>query len=114
MSLHDNRGAQSGDQTHRDSAGGDIITTNDPGPWLAFIRSYLHDADQQRTKRDDELAAELVAAQSALDRLSEQFDIYQHFVSNRLAVDAARASTTRLLAVAALVVAVVASGIALL
>lgn len=93
------------------AAGGSI---NDPGPWLEFFTRYLWELDQSRTRRDDELSHEIDAALTALRQLDERFDLYQHLVSSRLAADASRRRTDRLLAVAALVVAVIALGIAFL
>ena len=107
----DATGQQAGDQTFGNVAGGDI---NDPGPWLEFMRGYLHDLDQRRTRRDDELAHELKEARAAVEHLQAMFSAYQRFVSDRFAADATRRATDRLIAVAALLVAVAALGIALL
>lgn len=93
------------------AAGGSI---NDPGPWLEFFTRYLWELDQSRTRRDDELSHEIDAARKTLANLEELFSAYQRFMSDRLAADATRRRTDRLLAVAALVVAVIALGIAFL
>lgn len=87
---------------------------NDPAPWLAFFRSYLHDLDQQRTQRDEVLAHEITEARKALSRLASDFADYQRFVSDRFTADAEYRRVTRLLATAALVIAVIALGIAVL
>lgn len=49
-----------------------------------------------------------------LGELGERFGMYQQLVSNRMAADARRAATDRLLALAALVLGVVAIGLAVL
>lgn len=108
----DAAGQQVGDQQNT-AAGGDIHQ-NDPGPWLEFMRGYLLELDQGRNQRDEALAHEIAEGRKVLAALSREFDYYQRFVSDRLAADAARRTTDRLLAVAALLVAVLALGIALL
>lgn len=104
MALIDKSGSQGGDEQIGNVAGGNI-SHNDPGPWLAFVRGYLHDLDQQRNRRDEELAAELAAARKAMARLSDEFELYQEAIGNRMAyvLDALRLA--RLVAAAALLVA---------
>jgi hypothetical protein len=92
-------------------AGGNI-STNDPGPWLEFVRGYLHDLDQRRTRRDDELGQEIILAHKAMDRLSDEFDLYRDGIRAALTAAMVYARTTRLIAVAALVAAVIAIGVA--
>lgn len=117
-------GAQTGDISAGNISGGDqisgsSISVNDPGIWLEFVRDYLWTTDQARTKRDDELAAELVAARRELLDLGREFTIYQAGMRNHLdalrqqqqaALQqlADRARINRLLAVAALLLAAVA------
>lgn len=102
----DQSGAQTGDQTYGHIAGGDI---NDPGPWLR----YLWDLDQARTRRDDELLHEIREGKRAMARLSDEFELYQATIGSRLAALAAEQRTDRLLAVAALVLAVLALAVGL-
>lgn len=112
MAIYDAGSSQAADQ--KIEAAGRDIHSNDPGPWLAFIRGYLVELDQQRNKRDDALGQELKDALTALEKLGSQFQLYQRYNGQRLDYLAAEARITRLLAVAALVAAVLAIGLALL
>ena len=108
----DGTNQQIGEQSFGTVAGGNA-TIHDPEPWLVFFRTYLHDIDQGRNRRDEELAHELAEARKALSDLAWQFSDYQRMVSDRFAADAIRRRTDRLFAAATLFVAVAALGIAL-
>lgn len=108
----DFRGAQTSDVTTGDHAGGNIYH-RDPDAW-AFVKDYLFRLDQGRAARDDELRAEIAAACEALEVLDREFSIYQRFVSNRFDADVRRAAVDRMIAVAAIVIALAALGLHLL
>lgn len=112
MGLIDQSG-QSGDHHVGNVAGGNV-STNDPGPWLTFLRGYLHDLDAQRQRRDEELAHELAEARDAIARLGDEVELYQASIAARLSfvLDALRVA--RLVAAAALLVAALALGLAVL
>lgn len=72
------------------------VSYNDPAPWLAFFKSYLHDVDAHRQRRDEELA-------KALDVLEREFSAF-----------AAQLYLLRLLSVASLLLAALALALSLL
>ena len=57
MATHDNRGAQTGDQQHRDAAGGDINNVGmDPAAAFAALLDYIWRSDQPREQARHEHA----------------------------------------------------------
>jgi hypothetical protein len=60
VAIYDNRDSQSGDHTSRDAAGRDIVHQGaDASQVLAFLRSYVFEADQRRETAIKELHREL-------------------------------------------------------
>jgi hypothetical protein len=57
--LIDNTGAQTGDQSYRDTAGRDIHQGADPTAVLDFLRDYVFAADQRRETAHKELSREV-------------------------------------------------------
>lgn len=113
MAAVDNSGAQTGDQSYGSVAGGNI-STNDPGPWLTFMREYLHDLDSQRQRRDEELSAELRLAHMEIDRLGDEVRLYQAAIGARMAAERDAAHLSRLIAAAALALAALALALSIL
>lgn len=71
-SALDLSGAQTGDLTSRDSAGGDINHHGaDPGAVLTFLRDYVFEADQRREVAIKEVAQEIRDARADMGIISD-------------------------------------------
>jgi hypothetical protein len=71
-SAHDLSGAQTGDVTNRDSAGGDITYHGaDAGAVLTFLRDYVFASDQQRETAIKAVSQELRRARDDMGIISD-------------------------------------------